>query len=235
VQPLRLVGDARLKSCRWACRLTWQGGAVGTIGYRAWSARKTGAATQDGASVGAARAHHSAGRRWPDEHSHCWVAGVDLHRVGRWRQRFAGLSLDGLFDEPRPGAPRKIGDEEIAETIRRTLEARPAGATHWSLRSMAAVSGYAPSTIHRILRFKEALAHFSLLVHSEKRLPAVDRSSPLPPPVSQSRRLANGRADPMHPERHRLRCRPAARRAWAEGQNRKSHQPPTKSIGAFYC
>ena len=36
--------------------------------------------------------------------------GVDLHRVGRWRQRFAGLRLDGLFDEPRPEAPRKIGD-----------------------------------------------------------------------------------------------------------------------------
>jgi transposase len=78
--------------------------------------------------------------------------GVDLHRVGRWRQRFAGSRLDGLFDEPRPGAPRKIGDEEIAETIRQTLEARPQGATHWSLRSMAAVRGHAPSTIHRIWR-----------------------------------------------------------------------------------
>jgi transposase len=78
--------------------------------------------------------------------------GVDLHRVGRSRQRFAGSRVDGLFDEPRPGAPRKIGDEAIAETIRRTLESRPEGATHWSLRSMATVTGYAPSTIHRIWR-----------------------------------------------------------------------------------
>jgi DDE superfamily endonuclease len=62
------------------------------------------------------------------------------------------LRVNGLFDDPRPGAPRKIGDEEIAETIRRTLEARPAGATHRSLRSMAAVTRYAPSTIHRIWR-----------------------------------------------------------------------------------
>ena len=54
------------------------------------------------------------------------------------------------MDEPRPGAPRTIGDEEIAETIRLTLEARPPGATHWSLRSMAEAVGYAPSTIHRI-------------------------------------------------------------------------------------
>jgi transposase len=78
--------------------------------------------------------------------------GVDLHRVGRWRQRFAGLRLDGLFDEPRPGASRTIGDEAIAETIRRTLETRPAGVTHWSLRSRSPVSDYAPSTVHRIWR-----------------------------------------------------------------------------------
>ncbi|WP_265000825.1 IS630 family transposase, partial [Komagataeibacter europaeus] len=58
--------------------------------------------------------------------------------------------LDGLYDEPRPGTPRSIGDGEIAETIRRTLEETPRGATHWSLRSMAQAVGYAPSTIHRI-------------------------------------------------------------------------------------
>ena len=63
--------------------------------------------------------------------------GIDHHTVGRWRERFAGQRVDGLLDEPRPGAPRKIGDDAIAETIRRTLETRPEGATHWSLRAMA--------------------------------------------------------------------------------------------------
>ena len=58
--------------------------------------------------------------------------------------------MDGLVDEPRPGAPRQIGDDEIAETIRLTLETTPREATHWSLRSMAAAVGHAPSTIHRI-------------------------------------------------------------------------------------
>jgi transposase len=58
--------------------------------------------------------------------------------------------LDGLYDEPRPGTPRQIGDEAIAETIRLTLETVPEGATHWSLRSMAKATGYAPSTIHHI-------------------------------------------------------------------------------------
>ncbi len=72
------------------------------------------------------------------------------HTVGRWRNRFASGRVDGLFDEPRPGAPRTIGDDEIAETIRRTLETMPADATHWSLRSMAKTVGLAPSTIHRI-------------------------------------------------------------------------------------
>ena len=45
--------------------------------------------------------------------------------------------IDGLYDEPRSGAPRRIGDDEIAETIRLTLETTPPDATHWSLRSMA--------------------------------------------------------------------------------------------------
>jgi len=76
--------------------------------------------------------------------------GIDQHTVGKWRNRFAAARLDGLHDEPRPGAPRQIGDDAIAETIRMTLESRPAGATHWSLRAMARATGYAPSTIHRI-------------------------------------------------------------------------------------
>ena len=60
--------------------------------------------------------------------------------------------LDGLYDEPRPGAPRQIGDDAIAEVVRLTLEETPPDATHWSLRSMARASGHAPSTIHRIWR-----------------------------------------------------------------------------------
>lgn len=75
---------------------------------------------------------------------------VDPNTVGKWRRRFAERRIDGLMDEPRPGAPRKIDDEEIAETIRLTLETTPRNATHWSLRSMAAAVGHAPSTIHRI-------------------------------------------------------------------------------------
>jgi len=80
----------------------------------------------------------------------CARLGVDPNTAGKWRRRFAEHRIDGLLDEPRPGRPREIGDDEIAETIRLTLETTPRGATHWSLRSMAAAVGHAPSTIHRI-------------------------------------------------------------------------------------
>jgi transposase len=74
----------------------------------------------------------------------------DQMTAAKWRKRFVADRLEGLYDEPRPGAPRRIGDEAVAETIRLTLESLPAASTHWSLRSMAAKVGYAPSTIHRI-------------------------------------------------------------------------------------
>jgi transposase len=80
----------------------------------------------------------------------CAELDLSPNTVGKWRRRFAQYRVDGLYDEPRPGAPREIGDEEVAETIRLTLESTPPNATHWSLRSMARAVGYAPSTIHRI-------------------------------------------------------------------------------------
>jgi len=72
--------------------------------------------------------------------------------VTTWRTRFAAKRLDGLLDEPRPGAPRKIGDEKIADVVTTTLEKMPAAATHWSTRSMAKASGLSVSTVHRIWR-----------------------------------------------------------------------------------
>ena len=78
--------------------------------------------------------------------------GVCAATAGTWRNRFAGSRMEGLYDEPRPGAPREIGDDTIAATVRKTLETLPKGATHWSLRTMAKVIGHAPSTVHRIWR-----------------------------------------------------------------------------------
>ena len=47
----------------------------------------------------------------------------------------------GLTDEPRPGRPRTVGDEQVEEVIVKTLETTPRDATHWSTRSMAAEVG----------------------------------------------------------------------------------------------
>ena len=57
--------------------------------------------------------------------------------VGTWRERYRQQGLIGLYDELRPGKPRSIADEEIAELLRRTLETKPVGGTHWSCRSLA--------------------------------------------------------------------------------------------------
>ena len=62
--------------------------------------------------------------------------------VCKWRGRFIRERLDGLYDEPRPGTPRQISDEQIEHVIVRTLEATPRGETHWSSRSMAKASAH---------------------------------------------------------------------------------------------
>jgi len=78
--------------------------------------------------------------------------GVSEAMVGKWRKRFVEHRLDGLFDDPRPGAPRKITDDQVEAVIVKTLEEKPKDATHWSTRSMAAEVGMSQTTITRIWR-----------------------------------------------------------------------------------
>jgi len=76
--------------------------------------------------------------------------GVCVQTVGKWRSRFLRDRLDGLYDEPRPGAPRRISDAQVEEVLVRTLETTPPNATHWSSRSLAAATGLSPRSIVRI-------------------------------------------------------------------------------------
>lgn len=78
--------------------------------------------------------------------------GVFRQTVGKWRTRYRALGIDGLLDEPRPGAPRTIGDAGVDRVITLTLEATPDEATHWSTRSMARRTGMSQSAISRIWR-----------------------------------------------------------------------------------
>jgi transposase len=78
--------------------------------------------------------------------------GVQRSTVRTWRARFVADRLDGLVDEPRPGRPRTVSDEQVEAVITRTLESAPANATHWSTRSLAAELGLSQSAVSRIWR-----------------------------------------------------------------------------------
>lgn len=75
---------------------------------------------------------------------------VSLGMVGKWRSRFLKARLEGLYDEPRPGAPRKVSDAEVEKVVIQTLESTPRGQTHWSTRGLAKATGLSRMTISRI-------------------------------------------------------------------------------------
>ena len=78
--------------------------------------------------------------------------GLGLSTVRKWRGRFVAQRLDGLHDDPRPGAPRTITDGDLEAMIVKTLEETPGDATHWSTRSMAKATGMSQATVSRIWR-----------------------------------------------------------------------------------
>jgi transposase len=78
--------------------------------------------------------------------------GIAHQTVGKWRSRFVKRRLDGLLDEPRPGAPRTVSDEEVERVVTLTLESTPRRGTHWSTREMAGHVSLSHSTINRIWR-----------------------------------------------------------------------------------
>jgi transposase len=78
--------------------------------------------------------------------------GVCIQTVSKWWRRYCDSGPDGLLDEARPGQPRKLSDAQVEAVITRTLESKPAGATHWSTRSMAQATGLNQTAISRIWR-----------------------------------------------------------------------------------
>ncbi len=76
--------------------------------------------------------------------------GVTPQTVGKWRRRFILRRLDGLADEPRPGAPRKVTYDVAAQIVAKTLQSSPPSAPRWSTRSMAQATRLSQRTIARI-------------------------------------------------------------------------------------
>jgi len=88
--------------------------------------------------------------------------GLSNWMVGEWRKRYLRQGMAGLYDEPRPGGPRSIEDEEIAALIRTTLEETPKNATHWTCRGLAEETGLSKSTVQRVWKA------FGLQPHRQK-------------------------------------------------------------------
>lgn len=71
--------------------------------------------------------------------------------VIRWRERFAEQGLEGLTEEtPGRGRPPRIPAAQVAKVVEATLYSKPAGATHWSTRTMAKAQGISHATVQRI-------------------------------------------------------------------------------------
>jgi len=88
--------------------------------------------------------------------------GLSISMVGTWRKRFIDQGLMGLYDQPKAGAPRSIGDEKVAELVHKTLKKKPKGATHWTCRSIAKETNLSKSTVQRIW------SAFNLQPHRQK-------------------------------------------------------------------
>jgi putative transposase len=87
--------------------------------------------------------------------------GLSRVSVGKWRKRFSEKGLEGLHDELRPGRPRCVSDEKVAELIHKTLKTQPEGATHWSTRTMAGEIGISHMTVCRVWRTFGLKPHLS--------------------------------------------------------------------------
>ena len=88
--------------------------------------------------------------------------GLSNYTVGLWRQRFVKQGIIGLYDEPRPGGPRSIDDDQIARLIRKTLKTKPKDQTHWTCRSIAKETKLSKSTVQRVWKA------FSIQPHRQK-------------------------------------------------------------------
>ena len=88
-------------------------------------------------------------QREKQQRRRCHLAGNQADG-GQVESAFSAQSSGRLLDEPRPGAPRRIGDEKIDAVVTQTLESAPRDATRWSTRSMAEVCGLSHMTVKRI-------------------------------------------------------------------------------------
>ncbi|KAA6488632.1 IS630 family transposase [Agrobacterium sp. SHOUNA12C] len=105
------------------------------------------------------------------------AAELNVHEntVGKWRRRFLRDRIEGLFDADRSGRPRTIDDDQIAAVIERTLKSKPEDGSQWSIRSMAAATGFSHTTIRRIWASFGLQPHHSQTSEPSSVPPLIDK------------------------------------------------------------
>lgn len=154
--------------------------------------------------------------------------GIARSTASKWRGRYLELGPDGLLDEPRPGVPWTITDAQVEEVLTRTLETMPAGATHWSTRSMAQSTGLSQK------HDQPHLAGFRAAAALYGELQALDRPA--------LRRKGAGHRRPLH-ESAGACARPLRRRKDAGATDRGvsrsrefgAHHQDTFTVGQGTC
>ena len=83
------------------------------------------------------------------------AAKMDItpEKAARWRNRFLAGGIAALKkDAPRPGRTRTIDEQRVNKLVEMTLHQKPANATDWSTRTMAAAAGISEASVRRIWR-----------------------------------------------------------------------------------
>ncbi len=79
--------------------------------------------------------------------------GINPNTVVRWRSRFARQGIAGIEkDAPRGGRKPRTRRRVVKQILEKTTQERPANATHWSTRTLAAELGVSRSMVHRVWR-----------------------------------------------------------------------------------
>ncbi|MFC7397095.1 helix-turn-helix domain-containing protein [Chelatococcus sp. GCM10030263] len=123
---------------------------------------------------------------------------VAVQTVAKWQRRYIAEGVNGLYDRPRPGKPRRFPREELASLIRQTLATECPSGSGWSVRRVAKATGLSPATVGRAWR--------DLLRNEDRCRPESEANHPGPPaerdPSSSRQDALGGHAPPDRPSAH---------------------------------
>jgi transposase len=104
--------------------------------------------------------------------------GLARGTVVTWRKRFADQRLPGIQHErPGRGRPATARWHWAKTIVKVTLETTPPGATHGSLRTLAAHLGVSPALVTRVWREHKLQPHRTKTFNPPRRTAAIRSSS----------------------------------------------------------